>query len=129
MRWAAPGVTDVTGAHAAALRRVRESERACDDVRWLRGEIGEYLLLARRTGRRWRLSALTDRARTWTVRLPFLERGVRYRAVWRHDPQPGKPCYVPLPAVMDAASRPLIYLAAAGGFTLDLAPIGRTREE
>jgi alpha-glucosidase len=111
-----------------ALARVRESDRNCDEVRWVRGEIGEYLLVARRTGRDWRLAALTAKTRAWTVSLPFLAAGVRYRAAWVHDPQPDRPCFLPLPDAMDAASRPLIQLADSGGFTLDLVPLDPPKE-
>jgi hypothetical protein len=128
MLWAAPGIDGVTPAHAEALTRVRALEWQNAAVRWLRGEIGDYLLVAEERGGAWQLSALTARARVWTVRLPFLEPGRQYRARWRHDPQPARPCFLPLPARMDAASRTLIHLADGGGFTLDLQPLASVRE-
>jgi hypothetical protein len=120
--WAAPRLAGVTPAHGAALQRLCALEWRDADVRWIRGEIGDYVLVACRRGASWQVSALTAKARTWTLRLPFLEAGRSYRAVWRHDPRPERPCFLPLPGVMDACSRPLIHLADAGGFTLDLEP-------
>ena len=120
MAWAAPRLAGVTPAHGAALQRLRALEWRDADVRWIRGEIGDYVLVACRRVASWQVSALTAKARTWTLRFPFLEPGRSYRAVWRHDPQPERPCFLPLPGVMDAGSRPLIHLANAGGFTLDL---------
>ena len=122
MAWAAPRLKGVTPAHGAALQRLRALEWRGADVRWIRGEIGEYVLAACRRGASWQVSALTAKARAWTLRLPFLEPGRCYRAAWRHDPQPERPCFQPLPGLMDADCRPLIYLAEAGGFTLDLVP-------
>lgn len=122
MRWAAARLDEVTPAHAAAMQRLLALEWRDADVHWIRGEIGEYVLAACRQGVSWQVSALTAKARAWTLRLPFLEPGRRYRAVWVHDPQPDRPCFQPLPEVMDADCRPLIWLADAGGFTLDLEP-------
>lgn len=123
LRWAPPGLRGVTKPHARALARIRALKWDDADVHWLRCEIGEYLLVARRTsGGGWAISALTARARDWTVWLPFLAPDVAYLAVWHHDPPPGKPCYQPLPRRFDVNSRPLIHMAEAGGFTLDLAP-------
>ena len=122
MAWAAPRLAGVTPAHGAALQRLRTLEWRDADVRWIRGEIGDYVMAACRRGASWQVSALTAKARAWTLRLPFLEPGRSYRAAWRHDPQPARPCYQPLPGVMDANSRPLIHLSDAGGFTLDLEP-------
>ena len=126
LHWAPPALVGVTAAHRAALRRIRALRWGTDGTYCLRGEIGDYLLTARRRGTSWQISALTAIARVWTIRLPFLETGVTYRATWRHDPQPDRPCFVLPPAEMTAASRPLLYLADAGGFTLDLVPRKRT---
>ena len=124
LSWAPPGLRSVTKPHARALARIRALKWDDADVHWLRGELGEYLLVARRTsGGGWAISALTARARDWTVWLPFLAPGVAYRAVWHHDPPPAKPCYQPLPRRFGVDSRPLIHMAEAGGFTLDLAPV------
>jgi hypothetical protein len=114
---------DVTPAHAAALERIAAVQQPDEQVGCLRGEIGEYLLVARRRGRSWRLAGLTARARVWTLRLSFLEPGVSYRALWRLDPPPAKPLLPPAPGTLDATSRPLLPLADAGGFTLDLDPL------
>ena len=129
MLWAAPRLENVTPAHAAALQRLRALEWRDADVRWIRGEIGEYVQAACRRGASWQVSALTAKARAWTLRLPFLEPGRRYRAAWRHDPPPERPCFQPLPGEMDADCRPLIWLADAGGFTLDLEPLDTGGQE
>ena len=126
--WFPAQVTGVTTAHAAALERIAAAQRAGEQVGCLRGEIGEYLLVARRRGRSWQLAGLTARARVWTLRLPFLDPGVNYRAFWRLDPPPAKPLLPPAPDTLDAASRPLLSLADAGGFTLDLDPLDEPPE-
>lgn len=128
MAWAAPRLEGVTAAHGAALQRLRALEWRDAEVRWIRGEIGEYVLAARRRNDSWQVSALTAKSRVWTIRLPFLDAGRRYRAIWQHDPQPARQCFVPLPDVVDAASRPFIHLAESGGFTLDLEPLESGRE-
>ena len=121
--WFPAQVTGVTTAHAAALERIAAAQRPGEQVGCLRGEIGESLLVARRRGRSWRLAGLTARARVWTLRLPFLDPGVNYRAFWRLDPPPAKPLLPSAPGTLDAAGRPLLFLADAGGFTLDLDPL------
>jgi alpha-glucosidase len=52
-----------------------------DETRVLQAKIGDYLVLARRSGRDWWLAAMTDwTPRTFDVPLDFLARGSSYDA-------------------------------------------------
>ena len=55
-----------------------------DETRFLSGELGEHIAVARRSGDRWYVGAMTDAARTVTVPLTFLKAG-RYTATRWQD--------------------------------------------
>jgi alpha-glucosidase len=61
-----------------------------EETRVLNGELGDYVTIVRRdrNSRDWYLGAVTDEeARSLSVSLSFLERGVRYRAqIYRDGP-------------------------------------------
>lgn len=64
-----------------AFRFFRDFDADCDRSIALQGEIGDYIVVARRAGDRWFLGAGTDgHARTITQPLSFLEDGVTYTA-------------------------------------------------
>jgi alpha-glucosidase len=60
-----------------------------DDTQVLQGRIGEYAIMARRSGQNWFMGCMNSgQARTFTVPLDFLEPGVTYTAhVYADDPQ------------------------------------------
>ena len=60
-----------------------------DDTRVLAGVIGEYAIIARRSGNRWFVGAMNSKEeRTLEARLSFLDKGRRYVAhVYCDDPQ------------------------------------------
>ncbi len=129
-----PRTTGATFAHRLALRLMMgilplqngaggpaAARTAWDETRWLRGEMGEYVLLARRQGACWWVGAITARPRVLTLLLEFLAPGVRYRAqAWRDDEQDNGAAE--MPPLLDAAGKPRLQLAAAGGFLLRLEP-------
>lgn len=72
-----------------AFRFFRDFDADCDWSRALAGEIGDYIVVARRAGDRFFVGAGTDsEARTVTVSLDFLEPGVTYMAdIYADDPE------------------------------------------
>ena len=72
-----------------AFRFFRDFDADCDWSRALAGEIGDYIVVARRAGDRFFVGAGTDsEARTVTVSLDFLEPGVTYRAdIYADEPE------------------------------------------
>ncbi len=59
-----------------------------DDTRVIHGQIGQYAVIARRSGRAWFVGAMNnDQARTLDLPLSFLEPGKSYTAhIYRDDP-------------------------------------------
>jgi alpha-glucosidase len=58
-----------------------------DDTRVLKAAVGEQLVMARRSGDRWFLGALTDRnARDIAVKLDFLGKGSWNARIWKDAP-------------------------------------------
>lgn len=65
-----------------AFQFFRDFDADCDRSVALQGEIGDYIVVARRAGSRWFLGAGTDgEARTLSQPLSFLEDGVTYTAI------------------------------------------------
>ncbi len=58
---------------------LRDVPATWDETRFLAGDIGDYVAIARRKGTRWYIGAMTDAARTVTLPLGFLGTG-RYVA-------------------------------------------------
>ncbi|MBB5712667.1 glycoside hydrolase family 97 protein [Sphingomonas xinjiangensis] len=59
-----------------------------DETRFLAGEPGDYVVLARRKGARWYVGAMTDRARTVTLPLGFLGSGRHVARTWQDGAGP-----------------------------------------
>jgi alpha-glucosidase len=69
------GVADSPDTYAespAGLEFVRGVPTAWDETRFVAGETGEYVAVARRKGKNWYLGAITDGARTVRLPLDFL---------------------------------------------------------
>lgn len=93
-----------------------------DEMLWLRGEIGDYVLAARRRGATWWLGAITATRRVLTLPLGFLNPRNDYRAtLWRDDP-PSSASLFPL----HADDRVTVPLHDAGGCLLHIAPVRET---
>ena len=107
---------------ASGFDFIRSVPTAWDETRFLAGEPGRDIVLARRSGRSWYLGAMTsDDARTERVALRFLP-SARYRAtVWVDGRTPNevdRTARIVTPA--DILQLPL---AAAGGAVVRLEPL------
>jgi len=95
-----------------------------DETRFIAGDIGDYVVLARRKGKDWFVGAMTNEAgRTVQVPLTFLGEG-RFKAdVWQDGPKPtdiGKTQR----AALKKTDTVTLRLAANGGGTIHLSPAG-----
>lgn len=121
-----------TATHRVAFSLVcGRSQLRWDETRFLRGEIGEYAVVARRIGSVWQVGAITGaEGRVLTVRLAdFLpgDPARTYALSILRDPLPGETC--PPDGVVredfagvDAEDRPRVELPRGGGFLLRLEP-------
>ena len=88
---------------------------AWDETRFLLGEVGEFIVLARRSGDQWFVGAMTNEAaRRLLVPLSFLPPG-RFAATIYGDGRPGI-CSVDRDTVLE------LPLACGGGAAIDLRP-------
>ena len=118
--------SDVTP--SPALDFWREIPTVWDETRALDGRIGEYAVMARRSGDRWFVGGLNGESgqRTFKVRLDFLARDVKYSARLFKDGDPacgGGLNSVSIDAlVADRTSVLEIKSARSGGFAMILTP-------
>ena len=123
-----------TPAHRAAAALVLDAgEAAWDETRFLRGEIGAYVAVARRRGQSWQVGAITGAAeRVLTVRLEdFLGASsapAPYALEILRDPLPGEEAAGGLVCErfegVESHDAPRLDLPAGGGFVLRLEPAG-----
>jgi len=105
---------------------IRSVPTTWDETRFLTGETGRSIVLARRKGDTWYIGAMTDEtARSIRVPLTFLPPG-RYRATIWHDGD--RPTAVTR-SVRDVgrASDLSLLLASSGGAAITLVPINQAR--
>lgn len=97
---------------------------APDETRVLQGEIGKYIVTAKRKGPNWHVGGMTDwQARDIELDLSFLEPGVRYRAeIFTDGINAGKDArdYAVKKEVVTSATKLNLHLASGGGFALSL---------
>jgi alpha-glucosidase len=107
---------------AEGFEFIRRVPTAWDETRFLTGEPGRDIVLARRLGKTWYLGAMTsDEARTERVPLRFLPPG-KYRAtVWQDGATPNN--VVRSEATVKAGDVLALQLAAAGGAAVILEPL------
>jgi len=92
-----------------------------DETRFLQGELGEDIVLARRRGRTWYIGAMTDAARTVRIPLAFLGRG-RFRArSWSDGATPT--ALVTATRELTAGDSLSLRLAASGGGVAMIEPV------
>lgn len=126
------GGVPATPAHLAAAALVLAAwETDWDETRFLRGEIGAYVVVARRRGHAWQVGGITGaEGRVLTVRLedflgPFAERETYALEIWR-DPLAGEPAADGMVREhfenVDADDAPRLDLPPGGGFVLRLTP-------
>lgn len=74
---------DAYAASPAGLEFIREVPAAWDETRFLAGEVGEFIAVARRKGRSWYVGAMNaDTARTVSLPLAFLGNRRAEATVW-----------------------------------------------
>lgn len=104
---------DTYAASPAGFDFIREVPSSWDETRYLAGETGEYLILARRKGRRWYLGAMNgDTARSVTVPLGFLGKMAKVAHIWTDGATPD---------AVDFATR---RISAEDSITIDLKATG-----
>ncbi len=91
-----------------------------DESRFLQGEPGSSIVLARRRGRSWYLGAMTDAAATLTIPLDFLSGRFRMRS-WEDGASPTE--LRTRTAAVKAGDRVTLTLARAGGGVAILDPL------
>ncbi len=102
--------------------------RVWDATRWLRGEAGEYLLVARRCGASWIVAGITNgRARVFTLVFDFLPPGGPCAGRLWCDPAPGEPAPsaaadLGTPVAVAPEAKLCVHLPADGGFVLRITP-------
>ena len=113
----------VTPVHAEALTVLTDASGG-EAAAGFRGEIGEYLCGARRTGTVWTVAGLTAKLRVLTLFFPFLELGVKYRAEWTLDEGADLPTNAvnPTPSVVGNGDKAMVRMNPCGGFVLKLTP-------
>lgn len=97
-----------------------------DDTRVLEGEPGQRLLMARRSGDRWFLGALTDsNPREMTIDLRFLKKGQWRLQLWKDAPDAGQDAehLQKDERVIRSTDTLKVWLAPAGGFAACLQPL------
>ena len=110
----------------ACTRFIASLPVICDHTEVLSGEMGQYIVTARRNGGTWYVGGLTN----WTPReleidLSFLDAGCRYEATLLADARDAdiKPeKYTLVRQSADSATRLKIAMAPGGGFALKLSP-------
>ena len=120
-----------------AFQFFRDFDADCDWSKALAGEIGDYIVVARRAGENFFLGAGTNNeARTVSVPLDFLEKGATYEAVIYADDlnapvitqpdgtkAPDKTCYKIEKRVVTCNDTLEISMAADGGQAISFTPI------
>jgi alpha-glucosidase len=104
---------------------IKEVPTSWDETRFLSGEIGQYIALARRKGDRWYIGAMTnEQARKVTIPLAFLGANKHWRArIW----QDGSDMNHLKTSTVGTGPKGRIdlSLAASGGATVVLEPVDR----
>ncbi|MBQ6246679.1 MAG: glycoside hydrolase family 97 C-terminal domain-containing protein [Kiritimatiellae bacterium] len=117
-------IRDGTSAHAEAFSILADPARG-EAAAGFRGEWGEYVCGARRSGRIWHVAGITEKLRVLTLFFPYLEEGVRYRATWTLDDGAVLPTNAvnPTPSVISAGDKAMVRMNEDGGFVLRLEPM------
>ncbi len=120
-----------------AFQFFRDFDPDCDWSKALQGEIGEYIVIARRAGDRFFLGAGTDSIpRQLSVPLDFLHEGVSYKAVVYSDDldapmvtqpdgtdAPDKAAYLIRKEILSSDDTLILSLASDGGAAVSFIPI------
>jgi alpha-glucosidase len=104
--------------HQPGIEFLKDLPTVWDDTRALDGAVGEHVVIARRSGNRWFLGALTDHnARDISVKLDFLKAGSWKLTQWKDAPDSGTrgEHLVTEQRVIQAGDALSLHLAPAGG--------------
>ena len=113
------------GSWADGARFISQVPTTWDETRVLEGDIGQYIVTARRKGRDWYIGAMTNEtARALDVPLTFTENGVTYRASILEDGEDINHLRSSETQVT-AKSRIELSLAASGGAVVVLSPVSK----
>lgn len=107
------------------LEFLRTVPTTWDETRYLAGSVGEYIVLARRSGHEWYIGAMTDsQARTVDVPLTILDKGRFSAQVFRDAPDADEHPEKLLVETLAVTSRDVITLplAPCGGAAVRLTP-------
>ena len=111
------------GSWADGARLIGKLPTTWDETRVLDGDIGQYIVTARRKGRDWYIGAMTNEtARTLDVALSFAEPGVRYRAEILQDGR-DRNRLASSEARVTGKAKVKLSLAASGGAVVVLTPM------
>ena len=113
-----------TSAHKEAFAILADPARG-EAAAGFRGELGEYVCGARRSGRVWHVAGITEKLRVLTLFFPYLEKGVRYCATWTLDDGADLPTNAvnPTPVLISAGDKAMVRMNPDGGFVLRLEPL------
>ena len=101
---------------------IRRVPTAWDESRFVQGEPGRDVVLARRQGKTWYLGAMTaDEARAESVSLRFLPPGTYRATVWQDGAVPNE--VKRSERIVTRADKLVLQLAAAGGAAVVLEPL------
>lgn len=105
---------------AAGFDFIRDVPTTWDETRFVAGEIGRYVVVARRKGTRWYIGAMTDgEGRNVTVPLSFLGKGRFAARVWEDGSAPTEIAARDIDG-LDAADNLTLHLASSGGAVVAL---------
>lgn len=112
-----------------ALKFITDYNPDIDESIFLEGDIGEYIAIARRSGKDWYIGATTgEQERTLSISLSFLREGTKYQAEVYQDSSLTH-C-VTSPETYDFSSKVVtsqtslqLYMAACGGAAVRLSPL------
>jgi alpha-glucosidase len=105
---------------------IKKMPNQFDSIKFLQGEVDEYISVARKTGNDWFVGTLNNRsARTIKMKFDFLESGCKYKATFYADTkdsdfEKNKEAYQIYTKKLDANSVVDIYLANGGGCSIHL---------
>lgn len=91
-----------------------------DETRFIAGDIGQYVAIARRSGDSWYVGAMTDQARTIEVPLDFLATGPYQAKTWQDGATISSLRVAQLPVAKGRTLK--LKLAAKGGATVIISP-------
>ena len=104
---------------------LRDVPTSWDEIKFIEGQIGDYIILARKAGEEWYVGAMTDwTAREINVPLEFLDQGPYMAHIYRdHETAGDYPDQLEIELMEVTQKNELkIWLAAGGGCAIRLVP-------